>query len=149
MTNVATNFQPGIVSGTKLWVGTANTSSQSITATTPTNLPTPVNLTFTPSVTGKYRVYANVPAAPGASSQMNLIISPSAGSVIQEIRANIGVTTDITMAWFGILITLTANTSYTFNIQCWVSNATNPGAVRCDRPSGGVAVIAELIEQTA
>lgn len=149
----ASTIQSGTVSQarlplqTKLWVGTAGTASQNIVATTATNLPTPINLTFTPSVTGKYKVYSYAPVIAPVSAQMNLMISGSGGSVIQEMRANFSVNTENYTQQFGLLTTLTANTSYTFNIQSWVTSGT--GSFRADRLSGGVAVIAELIEQTA
>jgi hypothetical protein len=132
----------------KLFIGTASTAAQTnITSTTAANLPTPVNLTFTAPVTGKYKVYANcVIIGPGSSAQISLIISPSAGTVLQEMRVNNSVA-EATTQIPSLLITLNASTSYTFNIQAFVSSGT--GSFRPDRITGGTAVIAELIEQTA
>ncbi len=146
MTNVAPRYDQGIYTGTRLWIGTAATASQNITSTTAANLPTAVNLTFTAPVTGKYKVYASCIVIAPASAQLNLLISGSGGTALQEIRVNNTVTETTTQIPM-ILATLTANTSYTFNIQAFVSSGT--GLFRPDRVTGGTAVIAELIEQTA
>jgi hypothetical protein len=147
MPNVAPRYDQGIYTGTRLWIGTAATANQNITSTTAANLPTAVNLTFTAPVAGKYKIYANcVVIGPGSSAQISLLISGSAGTVLQEMRVNNSVS-ETTTQTPSLLITLNASTSYTFNIQAFVSSGT--GAFRPDRITGGTAVIAELIEQTA
>lgn len=148
------NFQNGFITPTRLWVGTASTDNQVVSASTtsPANLPIPVSLTFTAPVTGKYRVWAQAPLVSGSGNQVNAILQLTAGSGstgLYRAAANTGLTTEIITSPIFMLIILTANISYTFNIQAWTANNNSNGSFRGDRLYAGVAVCAELVEQTA
>lgn len=142
-------FNNGLISGSKLWIGSGSTANQSITATSAANLPTAVNLTFTAPVNGKYRIYSSIPIIAPGSAQFNALIALTSGSgatLLFRQNANVGIGIEPTMAYIFYLGSLTGGNSYTFNIQAYVTSGT--GAIRSDRLEYGIALVAELLEQT-
>jgi len=132
---------------TRLWIGSSSAINHTISATSAANLSTPVTLTFTPSVNGKYKVYAQICVVTNGATQTfsQIAVTSGAGSTVHfNSVTNTGVNAETSQATPFLLVSLVKGTSYTFNLQCWVTSGT--GQIRADRAN--TAVIAELIEQT-
>lgn len=125
---------------------TSNGSSGSTSYANPTNQPT---VTFTATSTGKYRIYANFQVFDAAASSTDCFkINNSSGSATITYNAEMCYDTTVAgsrtpMAPF-MIASLTATTSYTFNIQCKTTAGTC--LINSAITAGGTAVVAEQIE---
>jgi hypothetical protein len=127
-----------------VFVGTPQTGDGAISSGTYTSLG--VTITFTPTHTGKYRVYGMSPMYTSSTSvRADVIIQASSGSPTVNFAqvANVS-TTGYEDVYVYTIVTLTASSSYTFQMQAKVTSGsvTSSGSTT----TNGVALIAEQID---